>query len=151
MRWIVRLLVVSVLGYTGYSVYDLYRGGFFSLPDLPSGAYTVSFKSGFRGIVQGIEVSNPSGADAPALLRQLAPANPDRNYLGFPMEVAPWFEEVWSTCKPPTDEERAYIETSMPDDMKRRVQGARLDALCYIETDDNQRILRGLLYSIPKV
>lgn len=151
MRWTVRLLVIGVLGYVGYSAYDLYRGGFFSMPDLPDGAYTISFKSGFRGIVQGIEVSDPSYADAPAILRQLSSANPDRNYLGSPMEVAPWFEEVWSTCAPPNDEERAYVEANLPEDMKRRVQGARFDALCYIETDDRQRILRGLLYSVPKV
>jgi hypothetical protein len=123
----------------------------FSTTRTANGAYTISFKSGFRGIAQGIEVANDRYADGPALLRQRAGANPDRHYLGFGMEVPSWFREAWSSCPPPTDEERAYFDANMPDDMKKTVQGARLDALCFVKTDNEQRIPRGALYSAPKI
>jgi hypothetical protein len=151
VKWIIRLIVLGAIGYAGLATYDLHRRGFFNLPELPHGAYTISFESGFRGIVQGIEVADDHNADSPALLRELARANPDRQYIGFGTEVPSWFQEAWSSCAPPTAEERAYFETNMPDDMKKTVQGARLDALCFINTDNEQRFLRGALYSVPKL
>lgn len=48
--WFTKLLIVGAVGYTGYSAFDLHRGGFFSLPDIPDGAYPISFKGGLRGV-----------------------------------------------------------------------------------------------------
>lgn len=150
MKWIIRFIILGVLGYTGYSIYSSHRAGLFNLPEMSDDAYYLSFANGLRGIVQGLEVAEPINADSPAILRRLSAANPDRRYIGVPMEVAPWFEDVWSACAPPTDDERTYVETNMPAEWKIKLQGARFDAMCYIETDDQKRILRGFVYSIPR-
>ena len=39
----------------------------------------------------------------------------------------------------------------MSDEVKSRMIGARLDAVCFIPTDDNKRVLRGVIYSVPKL
>lgn len=151
MGWITKLIVLGVVGYGGYAAYDLHRGGYFSLPELPAGAYTVSFKSGLRGIVLDANVPDSSHADRPAIFRRLSDADPERRYLGIPFDVAPWFKDAWSTCEKPTDEEMEQISASMPEETKRELVGARLDALCYIEVDGEERIARGLVYSVPNL
>jgi hypothetical protein len=51
LNWIGRVVVVGVVGYLGLLIYEFQRLGLFSLPDLPQGAYLVSFKNGLRGVV----------------------------------------------------------------------------------------------------
>lgn len=149
MGWFSKLLVIGVVGYVGYYTYDLNRGGYFSLPDIPDGAYPISFTSGFRGVVYDMDVTEDRYTDLPKLFRRLTMANPDRRFLGFPYEVPRWFEKTWSTCRAGTKEERDYILSSLPEDMKRDLVGARLDAICLIEIEGESPILRGLIYSVP--
>lgn len=151
MGWISKLIVLGVAGYVGVGTYGWYRAGYFDLPEVPSGAYIASFKSGLRAIVLDADVPDNVYADGPAIFRRLSAANPDRKYLGIAMDVAPWFEDAWSTCIAPTDEMRDYIAKTMPDDMKTELQGARFDALCYIDVDDGQKITRGVIYSVPNL
>jgi hypothetical protein len=151
MGWITKLVVLGVVGYGGYEAYLLHKGGYFDLPVVPYGAYTVSFKSGLRGIVLDAEVSNDALADSHKIFRRLSDANPDRRYLGIPMDVPYWFEDVWSTCIKPSEDELQYIEASLSDAEKQKLIGARLDAFCYIETDGKKRIARGLIYSVPNL
>lgn len=150
MGWTTRLILSGVAVVIGYAAYDMHKVGYFSVPDLPIGAYVVSFKNGLRGIVMDVEVSDQSYENRHKFFRRLSNANPDRRYLGIPFDVAPWFEDSWSTCSPPTDEEREYIASTMPDETERTLIGARFDAFCYIEVDGGQRIARGLIYSVPK-
>lgn len=149
MGWVSKIIVLGVVGYVGVGAYGLYKGGYFDLPEVPDGAYPISFKSGLRGIVLDAEVSEARYANMPAFFRRLSYANPDRRYFGMPYDVSPWFEDAWSTCIAPTEVEREQISASMPDETKRKMVGARLDALCYIEADGGQRIARGLIYSVP--
>jgi len=151
MGWIAKLVVLGVVGYCGYAAYDLHKGGYFDLPEMPAGAYNASFKNGLRGIMLNADVSDKSIAERPAIFRRIFDADPERKYLGVPMTVAPWFEDVWSTCVPPTDEMRDYVDKTMPDEMKAQLQGARFDAFCYIDVDDQQRIARGVIYSVPRL
>lgn len=151
MGWVSKLVVLGIVGYCGYSAYELHKGGYFNLPDLPSGAYIASFKSGLRAIVLDADVPSNMYGDGPAIFRRLSSANPERKYLGIAMDVAPWFEDVWSTCIAPTDEMRDYVDKTMPEDMKVELQGARFDAFCYIDVDGEQRIIRGFVYSVPKL
>lgn len=151
MGWITKLIVLGVVGYGGYAAYDLHKGGYFDLPELPAGAYTLSFKSGLRGIVLDAEVATDVYADSYKIFRRLSDANPDRRYLGIPIDVPYWFKNAWSTCVKPKDEELRYIDASLSDDAKQQLVGARLDAFCYIEGDDEKRIPRGLIYSVPKL
>lgn len=151
MGWITKLVVLGVVGYGGYAAYDLHKGGYFDLPELPAGAYTVSFKNGLRGIVLDADVPDNSYADYPAIFRRLFDANPGRKYLGIPLDVAPWFKDVWSTCIAPTDVDIEQVNETMPEATKRELRGAKLEALCYIEIDDEEVIPRGLIYSVPKL
>src|SRR5690606_27230952 len=113
-RWILRVFFLGVLGLAGFWAYDFYRAGYLSLPDLPDGAYTLSYKTGFRAIVLDADVPDTMGHDAPKYFRSLGVANPDRKYLGIPFDVQPWFREAWSWCKSPTEQERANLG-HMPD------------------------------------
>jgi len=150
MKWFFRIVFLLLIGGAGYTSYDMYRGGFFSLPDLPNGAYPISFASGLRGIVYDVEVEDDRFADSPKYFRRLSTANPDRRYLGVPMDVAPWFEYVWSECRPPTQEVIEYFDNSMPEDLKITLQGARFDAFCFIPLD-GEGIIRGAIFSVPKL
>lgn len=149
MGWFAKLLIVGVVGYGGYYVYNLNRAGYLSLPELPTGAYPISFKSGFRGVVYDMNVADDRYADAPKIFRRLTMANRDRRFIGLPSDVPRWFKDSWSTCRARTEEEREYIVSTMPDEIKRDLVGARLDAICYIEIEGEPPILRGLIYSIP--
>lgn len=150
MRWVVRLLMLGVVGYGGFVAYDLNRGGYLDLPDIPDGAYPISFASGLRGIVHDVEVSEDRFADDWKYFRRLGMANPDRRYLGIPADVPSWFKDTWSNCRPPTEEQRVVIESGFTEDMRQDLFGARFDAVCYIEADDGQQIMRGLIYSVPQ-
>ena len=150
MGWITKLIVLGVVGYGGYEAYLMHDAGYFDLPEVPDGAYVISFKSGLRGIVLDAEVDRDFDT-GPAFFRQLSYANPRRRYIGIPFDVASWFKDTWSTCQKPTDEARDYFLQTMPDDMKQKLTGARFDAVCYIETDDKNALPRGLIYSVPKM
>jgi hypothetical protein len=150
MGIITKLVVLAVIGYGGYEVYNYHRAGYFDLPELPTGAYTLSFSSGLRAIVLDAKVSDNHNADAPALMRSLSLANPDRRYIGLPYDVAPWFEKVWSKCTAPTDDEKKYFEDPMPEKMKNDLIGARFEAVCYIDVEGGERLARGLIYSVAR-
>lgn len=149
MGWIGKLLIVGIVGYAGYSVYGLHRGGYFSLPDLPRGAYPISFRSGLRGIVYDMDVTDDQYADAPRIFRRLSMANRDRRFIGLPAEVPRWFEDTWATCRHGTEEEREYIVSNLTEDVRSQMIGARLDAICTIEIEGERPMLRGLIYSVP--
>lgn len=149
MGWFSKLLIVGIVGYGGYSAYDMHQGGFFSLPDIPDGAYPISFKSGFRAVVYDMEVSDTQYADTSKYFRRLTMASRDRRFIGIPSEVPRWFEDTWSTCHRGTDEEREYILSTLPEDVAKEMVGARLDAICLIEVEGERPLLRGLIYSVP--
>jgi hypothetical protein len=149
MGWFSKLLLIGVVGYAGYSAYDMHRGGYFSLPDLPDGAYPISFKSGFRAVAYDVEVTDDQFASTSKYFRRLTMASRDRRFIGIPSDVPSWFEDTWSTCHRGTDEEREYILGTLPEDMKREMVGARLDAICFIEVEGERPFLRGLIYSVP--
>jgi hypothetical protein len=150
MGWITKLIVIGVVGYGSYYAYKANRAGYFELPDLPQGAYILSFKNGMRSIVLDAKVAETHLANAPAFLRLLSLANPNRQYIGLPFQVAPWFEDLWSTCIEPTEDDRAYFEATMPNETQNELIGARFDAVCYLDVDGGERLARGLIYSVPK-
>jgi hypothetical protein len=149
MGWFSKLLIVGVVGYAGYYGYGLHRGGYFSLPDIPDGAYPISFKSGFRAVVYDMEVTDDQYASTSKYFRRLTMASRDRRFIGIPSDVPRWFEDTWSTCHRGTDEEREYILSTLPEDVASEMVGARLDAICLIEVEGERPLLRGLIYSVP--
>ena len=87
--WITRGLFVAVAGYGGYAAWDYYQGGFFSRPDMPEGAFSLSYKTGLRAIL----VDVPDQRET-------------RRYFGFPQEVPHYLRDTWSFCSPPREDER---------------------------------------------
>lgn len=148
-RWVFRIIGLGFLSFAAYWAYDFHRAGYLSLPDIPDGAYTLSYASGLRAIVLDADVSDTTLTEAPKYFRSLSRANPDRKYLGIPLDVQPWFREAWSWCKSPTEQEKSEIER-MPDDFQRSVENARFEAICRIDVDGTE-ILRGLIFSVPRL
>lgn len=150
VKWIFRLLLISIVGLFGYVIFESYQKGYFSIPDMPDGSYVFSYKSGMRGIVLDAEVLDPSIADMPQFFRRIAFANPERSYFAVPFQVAPWMQTAWSTCTAPTEEERVGYAEGMPEDLKQNLAYSRFEAVCRI-TVDGEVVVRGLLYSVPKL
>lgn len=146
-KWVWRVIGLGLVGFVGLFLYTDYRAGYFNLPEFSETSYAISFKNGFRGIVVNPKVSRPLHVK---YFRRLTIANRDRRYIGVPLQVAPWFETVWSFCDTPSDEDRTGVDQLMPDESRNRLVGARLDAICVIEADD-ARILRGFVYSVPRL
>lgn len=149
-KWLFRLLFVGILGFVGLAAFDSYRGGYFNLPNAPEGALLISFKNGLRAMVTGLEVEDRTVAERPLYFRRLTHADRDRKYLGYPAEVPTWFEDAWSICSPPTEDEREELKRSFSDEMKRKTAGARIDAICTLDVD-GQKMLRGVILSVPKL
>lgn len=142
--------MVGIVGYLGLLVYEYNRLGLFSMPDLPQGAYFVSFENGLRGIVLDADVPEASTGDGPKFLRSLSVENRERKYLGIPSDVPPWFVDAWSVCEAPTDQERGAIIESLPSDLRQSLGNARFEAVCRIDVD-GEPLLRGLVFSVPRL
>lgn len=149
-KWLGRITIVGIVGSLGLVFYEYNRMGLFSMPDLPQGAYFVSFKNGLRGIVLDADVPDTSTGDGPKFFRSLSIGNRERKYLGIPAHVPSWFADAWSTCDAPTEHDRASILESLPDDVRRPLGSARFEAVCRIDVD-GESLIRGLLFSVPRL
>jgi hypothetical protein len=76
--------------------------------------------------------------------------NSERKYLGIPSDVPSWFADAWAICEAPTEQERADIFDSLPEDWRHRLGSARFKAVCNIDVD-GEPLLRGLLFSVPRL
>lgn len=149
IKGFLKLLLIGVIGFLGYGAFQAYQKGYFSMPDMPEGSYAYSRKGGMRGIILDAEVSAPI-TTMPQFFRRINLANPDRRYFGIPFVVTPWLEDVWSICAPPSEDERVGFQQSMSDELKQDLAYARFDAVCRIDVE-GEIVLRGLLYSVPKL
>ena len=146
-KWIGGFVLVAIAGYAAFSTYTSYRGGFFSMPDLQPGEYAISFNNGLRAIVVDPELPD---SDYGTSFRFLNHANPDRKYIGLTYEVPPWFEDAWSYCEKPSEGDKEAVLNTLPDERRRNFYSARLDAVCTIDAD-GEKILRGVIFSVPKL
>lgn len=128
--WLGRALLVALLAAGGYYSYEYYRGGFHTRPDMPDGAFSLSYKSGLRGIMVGIPDETAT-----------------RRYLGFRAEVPFYLEEAWSFCRPPNKDEQQNVSAFMG---RRDWPGERFEAVCEIEVD-GAHVVRGWITSVPRV
>jgi hypothetical protein len=128
------LVVCGLLGY-GYYEYRLAeRAGIFTRPEMPEGAFSVSYPCGFRGIVVG-----------------LGERRPDRQYIAYPARDVPeWYLEAWSTCMAPDPDERNEFYRGLEAADFTTGPGFRLEAVCKLDVD-GEAILRGWLASVPRV
>ncbi|OHV21425.1 hypothetical protein EOS93_23190 [Rhizobium sp. RMa-01] len=128
--WTKRIIGAAVLGIIGYGAYDYYRAGFWTRPEMPDGAFSLSYKNGLRGILVGV----PNEKET-------------RRYFGYPREVPFYLKDAWSVCSPPDDTEK----TSAAEFIKIRNQpGERFEAICRIKAD-NDVVVRGVITSVPRL
>ena len=123
-----RIAAVLVLGWVGYSVYVSYKAGFFSRPEIPEGAFSLSFDNGLRAIVEGV-----------------ADERVARRYFGVAMEVPSYLEEAWSLCIPPTPDEEKQIS-----DARGNRPGERIEAVCRVKVDEDV-VVRGFITTVPRL
>jgi len=147
-KWLKRGLLLGISVIAGIGVYDEYRGGYYSLPDLPNDAYAISFQNGFKAILYNVELEFDAHVPSQNFFRRLSIVDKNRRYLGIPWDVAPWFEDTWSHCKATGQEAQEFFESSMPQELKSKLAGTRFEAICLIEGDDT-RVIRGAIYSVP--
>lgn len=129
LKWTLRAVLFAVVGYAGYVGYDYYRADFFNAPDLQDGDYLLSFRSGFKAVMRGIEDERES-----------------RRYFGLGAENVPsWYEESWSICRRPSE-----LEASDFDRSGAFGPGSRLDGVCRIDADGDV-FVRGWIVTVPKL
>ncbi|WP_425419625.1 hypothetical protein [Oricola indica] len=125
-KWILALL--CLLG-AGYASYVYFMGGFHTMPILPERSFPLSYKSGFRAILVGMD-------DERAY----------RKYLAYSANDVPsWYKESWSVCRAPTEEEQRQLENAI-----NIGPGGRWDAVCEISADGDI-FVRGWIASVPKL
>lgn len=136
-KWFLGLAVLAGVGYGGY---DYYRMGLYSAPELKDGDFLLSFNNGFRAVMRGIEDerkyrNGPNDSDDKRY----------RRYFGIPARDVPrWYEETWSNCRMPSEEELEYFLAN------DKGPGSRLDAVCEIDADGDV-FIRGWVMSVPHI
>jgi hypothetical protein len=129
LKWIVRAALIAVIGFAGYSGYDYYRGGFFSAPKLQEGDFLLSYRSGFKALVRGIQDERET-----------------RRYLGIGAKDVPsWYKDAWSICRTPS-----AVEVSKFEQSGAFGPGSRLDGVCELDAD-SEVFIRGWIVTVPKL
>jgi hypothetical protein len=130
-KWIVGLILAGVAGFIGWGVYQDRLAGYHTRPEMPPGAFSISYRSGLRAIL----VDVPDERET-------------RRYLGYPFDVPFYLEEAWAFCSPPEgpeiDEAERWLESG--DDMP----GMRVDAVCRLDVD-GETVIRGIIATVPKL
>lgn len=129
-KWLVRAIALAVVAFIGYATYDYYESDLHTRPEMPSGAFSISYKNGMRAIL--VDVPNEKET---------------RRYFGYPAEVPFYIEDAWAFCTPPEGDEQQeadkYIkEFSGP--------GERFEVVCRIKVDD-ETVIRGFITSVPRL
>lgn len=126
-KWVGRVSGAAVIGFVAYGAYTYFAAGYHTRPELPEGAFFISFNSGLRAMVVDIEQERAT-----------------RQYLGVPFAVPVDVEDAWSICKraSPEETEAVLAETDM-------APGTRLDAVCTVEVDGT-RFRRGAIFTVPR-
>jgi hypothetical protein len=77
-------------------------------------------------------VPTPTICTAAKSFRRLIMVNRDRQFIGLPSDVTRWFDDVQSTSRTGTEEEREYLVSTIPENIKRALVDVRLDAICSV-------------------
>ena len=129
LKKLLAIMAIIVAGYVGYETYKMHRAGYFDMPELGHNDFFLSFKSGFRGV-----------------LRDIPDERPARRYLAYRASNVPeWFQETWSECRRPVEEEQAAFEQHV--DVG---PGGRLEAICEIDAEGDI-FVRGWFTSVPNL
>lgn len=129
-KWVFRALLIGIVGYVGYGFYDFYRAGLHTRPEMPEGAFSISYSNGLRAIITGVGDEDKG-----------------RRYFGFPQDVPHYLEDAWSTCTPPVGQEVTMAQKFLRD---RNMPGERFEVVCKITADEDV-VVRGVITSVPRL
>lgn len=129
-KWIGRSVLVAIVGFGGYAAYDYYRADLHTRPEMPPGAFSISYKNGLRAIL----VDVPNQRDT-------------RRYFGYPAEVPFYIEDAWSFCTSPEDAEVAMAEDWLAQSDQ---PGMRFEVICRVDVD-GEAVIRGFITSVPRL
>jgi hypothetical protein len=129
-KWVIRAILIGFVGYVAYGAYDFYRAGLHTRPEIPEGAFSISYANGLRAIITGVGDEDEA-----------------RRYFGFPQDVPHYLEDAWSICAPPDGDDVAMAEKFLED---RNMPGERFEVVCKIAADDDV-VLRGVITSVPRL
>lgn len=129
-KWIGRTIVVVVVAFIGYGTYDYYRADLHTRPDMPQGAFSISYKNGLRAILVGVPNEKKS-----------------RRYFGYPTEVPYYIADAWAFCSPPEESEKQEAERFIKE---YGGPGERFEVVCRIQVDDDT-VIRGFITSVPRL
>ena len=128
-NWSFRLAALLAVAYVGYEGYVTYNMGILSRPELPPNTFSLSYKSGFRAIIEG-EDQRDNG----------------RKYLAFSAADVPnWHIDSWSFCRKMSNEELSGMFGT-----KNTGPGFRWEGVCEIDLD-GEPLTRGWIGSVPDV
>ncbi len=126
------LIGAAVAGGVAWLAYDFSQSRYLDAPITEGDDFVMVFgekNDGLRGVVTGLKDERP-----------------ERKYFSYNADNVPdWYLESWSTCSPPSDEERASFLRGI--DLG---PGGRLDAVCKIDADGDI-FVRGWIASVPNV
>jgi hypothetical protein len=129
IKWLFRLIGLGAIAFIGFGVYDYYRAGLNTRPEMPEGAFSLSFKAGPRVIMLDTKDERNT-----------------RRYIVRPRTDVPnWFKESWSYCKPPTEEDQAFLLKQL-----ELGPGMRLDGVCTLDADGDV-ITTGYILTVPDI
>ena len=124
-KWALGALIASGIIYV---IYEYLDAGLNTRPEMPKGAFSISYKNGMRAILTGVPNERFS-----------------RRYFGYPADVPFYLEKAWSFCNPPTEGESAEFKSA-----REHNPGERLEGICLIDVD-GEIIMRGFITSVPKL
>jgi hypothetical protein len=127
-KWISALCTGLLCVVAGYVAYDYYRAGLHNRPEMPEGAFSMSYENGMRAILVNVPDERAT-----------------RRYFGRPAEVPFYLQDAWAFCNPLTEGEIRQIEV-----YHERLPGERFEALCAIDVD-GEIVVRGLITSVPRL
>lgn len=123
-------MLLGAVGLVGWGVYDYRMAGLHTRPDMPPGAFSISYKSGLRAIL----VDVPDERET-------------RRYLGYPADVPFYIEDAWTFCSPPEGDEVAEAERWLAEGDQ---PGMRVEAICRIDVD-GETVIRGIITTVPRL
>ena len=124
-----KIFIFAVLCGGGWFAYDYYKAGLYKRPDMPEGAFSLSFAGGFRGIMEGVPDERFT-----------------RRYRAHsPNDLPEYLKEAWAFCKP---QDETWVDAYFAQRGRGRDPGEKFVGLCTIDVE-GETVVRGVITSVP--
>lgn len=130
MRFLKIILLSLLVIITSVFIYDYFKFGYHTLPEMPENSFPLRFENDVRAIMVGTHDKRYD--------------TPPRTYIAAPLQNIPrWYKNSWPFCKMPDSNEIKKADKLFPPE-----PGMRLEAVCELNADG--KIIRtAFIYSVP--